>query len=200
MSSGPSKQELEMYWQNSRRYFDELAAHYKQNDPQYYKEFIEPFYTNPFQGSSQTTRSSGSSAKPILAVIVAVMLLFVGIGAAAIYFFMSNDSGKKQQEEYTKQLEKDLQKEDTKIKEPGKEEQKLQEELNKTKEPPTETPSDDPSELSPEDNFIIGSKYISEKKYDKAEYHLKKIKKGDKYHEQAQQLLENMHFLRQYNK
>src|SRR5690349_21552832 len=112
MASGPSKQELEMYWQNSRQYFDELAAHYKQNDPQYYKEYIEPFCTNPFRGSSQTTKSSGSSAKPVLVVILAVMILFVGIGAVAVYFFMSKDPGKKQQEEYSKRLEKELQ-EDT---------------------------------------------------------------------------------------
>ena len=52
----------------------------------------------------------------------------------------------------------------------------------------------------PDDDFILGSKYISEKDYDKAEEHLKKIKPGSKNYEQAQQLLESIKYLRKYDK
>src|SRR5687768_16989476 len=112
MPNGPSKQELEMYWQNSRQYFDELATHYKQADPQYYKEYIEPFYTNPFRGSTQTAKTPGSSTKPILIVVVALVLLFGGLGSAAVFYFLSQDSGTKQKEKYTKQVEEELKKDE----------------------------------------------------------------------------------------
>ncbi|HJY62739.1 MAG TPA: hypothetical protein VJ455_01180 [Ignavibacteria bacterium] len=52
----------------------------------------------------------------------------------------------------------------------------------------------------PDDDFILGSKYIAEKDYDKAEEHLKKIKPGSKNYEQAQQLLESIKYLRKYDK
>jgi hypothetical protein len=198
MPNGPSKQELEMYWQNSRQYFDELAAHYKKADPQYYKEYIEPFYTNPFAAASSGGKQKTGGGKAAI-LIVAVLVLMFGVVAAAglIFYFGSQDSGTKEKDKYTKQVEEELKKDENIRKELEKEGLKLEEDVKKKNE---EHSTEDPSELSPEDNFIIGSKYISEKKYDKAEYHLKKIKKGDKYYEQAQQLLENMSLLRKYNK
>lgn len=185
MPNGPSKQELEMYWQNSRQYFDELAAHYKNADPQYYKEFIEPFYTNPFANVSGQKQSSGSSAKPILILAVFIVLAFGGLAAFGIIYFASKESGSKEIEKLFESTE-----------EP---EVKPLEEKS-TREKTSKEDSTDPSELSSEDNFIIGSKYLGEKKYDKAEYHLKKVKPRDKYYKQSQQLLESMKFLRQYDK
>ncbi len=187
MPSGPSKQELEMYWQNSRQYFDELAVHYKQADPQYYKEYIEPFYTNPFANVQGQKQGARSSAKPILIFVVLMVLAFGGVAAFGIIYFVSKNPD-------TKDIEKLFEQTDKKEVKP-KEENNQQEEISKEDETST-----DPSELSSEDNFIIGSKYIGEKKYDKAEYHLKKIKPGQKYYKESQQLLQNMKFLRQYDK
>ena len=59
---------------------------------------------------------------------------------------------------------------------------------------------DDNSSLSSDDHFIIGSKKIGEKDYDKAEYHLKQVKPGTQYYEQSKQLLESLKFLRKYDK
>ena len=196
MTSGPSKQELEMYWQNSRQYFDELAVHYKNADPQYYKEYIEPFYTNPFANMSSGKRqSSGGSSKAALIVVLAMVMLIGTISAVLFIYLGSQDTGSKELEKVMKQLEDDkktTQQETTKpeVKEKNKGDVKEEE----TVEP------EDPLEMSSEDNFIIGSKYLGEKKYDKAEYHLKKIKPGQKYYKESQQLLQNMKFLRQYDK
>src|SRR5688572_18103773 len=98
MAAGPSKEELEMYWQNSRQYFDELARHYQQADPAYYKEFIQPFYSNPFrsQGGSQpqsfsdciyTSPRKKSSGSRIAALGAMAVLAAVG---AAVYLIMGS--------------------------------------------------------------------------------------------------------------
>jgi hypothetical protein len=188
MSNGPSKQDLEMYWQSSRQYFDELAKYYQQSDPEYYKEYILPFYNNPFrsQGESPagTTRRS-SGARP-LAVIAAMLVLLIAGAAAFVFVYIGSENTDKEVE---KLFNSGDDKQDVKARD--KDDEKSDDQKN------TET---DINELSPEDNFIIGSKYLGEKKYDKAEYHLKKIKPGDKYYEQSQQLLKNMKFIRKYNK
>jgi hypothetical protein len=185
MPSGPSKQELEMYWQNSRQYFDELAAHYKQADPRYYKEYIEPFYTNPFANVHAQRQNSSSSAKPILIIVAFLVFAFGGLAAFGIIYFTSQQPDSKEIEKLFESTDK----QEIKPKEEKSQQEKAIEEDNS-----------DPSELSPEDNFIIGSKYLGEKKYDKAEYHLRKVKPGEKYYKESQQLLESMKYLRQYNK
>lgn len=194
MATGPSKQELEMYWQNSRQYFDELAKHYKQADPQYYKEYIEPFYSNPFRGTYESKQSRGGAGK---AIIVIVALLVLGIAGAAsfmIFYLGNDDTGSKELEKIIKDIDsekKTVDKETTTEKEST--------DNNDVNKKPTENETD-PDERSDQDHFIEASKKISEKDYDKAEYHLKKVKKGSEYYEQAQQMLKNMKFLRQYNK
>ena len=186
MTGGPSKQELEMYWQNSRQYFDELAKHYQTADPDYYREFIKPFYDNPFRsaGTNQTGKSSGSGK----AVIAAIFLfLIIGIAGAAVFLFFSNsDSVTKKVEEITGTKE-------TTEKPSINEKENIKDES----EPEAENNNE---ELSGEDNYIIGAKYISEKKYDKAAWHLKQIKKGDKRYKEAQQLLESIKYLKKYDK
>ncbi|MBZ0203763.1 MAG: hypothetical protein K8I03_12165 [Ignavibacteria bacterium] len=179
MAGGPSKQELEMYWQNSRQYFDELAKHYQQADPGYYKEFIQPFYNNPFRTTVSSTGSKGNPAAKI--ILVAVLLMLIVAGAGVFFFFVKSDSIMPEFEKKT---------EDVKSTErPTKEIEKVE---------PTDPEEID--DMSSEDHFIIGSKKIGEKDYDRAEYHLKKVKPGDKYYEQSKQLLESMKFLRKYSK
>ena len=187
MTGGPSKQELEMYWQNSRQYFDELARHYQTADPEYYREFIKPFYDNPFRssGATQSGKSSGGGKMVFLAVF---LLLVVGIAGAAAFLFFSSSSDpiSKKVEEITGGYE-------VTEKPPVKEKESTVNE----EQPEEELPD---GELSGEDNYIIGAKYIAEKKYDKAAWHLKQIKKGDKRYKEAQQLLESIKYLKKYNK
>ena len=186
MTGGPSKQELEMYWQNSRQYFDELARHYQTADPEYYREFIKPFYDNPFRsaGTGQSGKSSGGGKVIIVAVF---FLVFIGVLAAGIFFFMSSsDSVTKKVEEITGEYEV--------VEEPPVKEKDT---TNDETVPEEELPE---GELSGEDNYIIGAKYIAEKKYDKAAWHLKQIKKGDKRYKEAQQLLESIKYLKKFNK
>ncbi len=182
MATGPSKQELEMYWQNSRQYFDELAKYYQTSDPDYYREYIKPFYDNPFSSTySGNNQSSGSSGKVIFVAVF--LFIFIGLLSVGVFFFIS----KEKVEEITvnkKVTEKPSNGED-----------------NKNNSVNENAPAEeDASELSGEDNYIIGAKYIGEKKYDKAEYHLKIINRGDKRYKEAQQLLESIKYLKKYDK
>lgn len=196
MATGPSKEDLETYWQSSRQYFDELARHYQTADPEYYKEFIKPFYDNPFRsvGSSRQGKSGSGSAKVM--VIAVFLLVLIGALSAGLFFIMgSSESVKEKVEELTS--DKDVTEQKT-----TKEKKITRYETGTTEEPPGPDNNTEGSteELSGEDNFIIGAKYLAEKKYDKAAWHLKQIKKGDKRYKEAQQLLESIKYLKKYDK
>jgi hypothetical protein len=81
---GPSKEELAKYFKNNRKYFDELANHYKQYDPAYYNQFIAPFYSNPFAFSGRKGR------RPAIAILAA--MLSISISAAVIFFTVRQSS------------------------------------------------------------------------------------------------------------
>ncbi len=192
MATGPSKEDLETYWQSSRQYFDELARHYQTADPEYYREFIKPYYDNPFRSisSGQPGKSGGGGGKVI--VIAVFLLVLIGGLSAALFFIMGNsESVKEKVEELTSDKEVSEQK-------TTKEKKITREETGVTEESPVT--EENPEELSGEDNYIIGAKYIAEKKYDKAAWHLKQIKKEDKRYKEAQQLLESIKYLKKYNK
>ncbi len=187
MAGGPSKEELQMYWQNSRQYFDELANHYRQADPEYYRAHIQPFYDNPF-ANVQRGKQPGGGAK-ILPVFVFLLVLAIGAAGAAYFIFRDDLSTE------TKKLEKIIGSDDEqKVREiePGTEKEK--------KELKTPDEEEDSDGMTSDDHFIVGSKKIAEQDYDKAEYHLKKVKPGTEYYEQSKELLKNMKYLRKYRK
>lgn len=194
MASGPSKKELEMYWNNSRQYFDELAKHYQETDPQYYKQNILPFYNNPFQNtySAQNKRSGSKTAALFVAIAV---LVIIGVGAAGL-FFVLRDSSTEFIEEQTKKVEESITGKDSKEFETIEKDPKSNTRDSKE----TVVDEEDDEGMGSEDHFIVGSKKIAEKDYDKAEYHLKKVKKGTQYYEQSQELLKNMKYLRRFAK
>jgi hypothetical protein len=179
MAAGPSKEELEMYWQNSRQYFDELAKHYQQADPAYYKEFIQPFYSNPFrsQGGSQpqsfsdgiydTSLPKKKSGGARIAALGAMAVL--AAAGAAVYLIMGNTG----EEIPMKKLENTRQEvaADTSGV-PKVEEPKLIEQGQ---------------ESSPD--FIMGEKLYKEKNYDMAEKMLRRVPRSSKDYGKAINLL-----------
>ncbi len=194
MATGPSKEDLETYWQSSRQYFDELARHYQTADPEYYKEFIKPFYDNPFRSVSSGRQGKSGGGKVI--VVAVFLLVFIGALSAGLFLYLgSSESINEKVEELTSDKNVTEQK-TTKEKKITREETGITEEPTETE----ETTGENTEELSGEDNYIIGAKYIAEKKYDKAAWHLKQIKKGDKRYKEAQQLLESIKYLKRFNK
>jgi hypothetical protein len=188
MAGGPSKEELQMYWQNSRQYFDELANHYRQADPEYYRTNIQPFYDNPFANIPSNKRSGSGGAR---LAVVAVALLVLVAGAGGVFFLVFQSEIKTE----TDKLEKKLESGDEKnIKEKDPAIEKEFGELN------TPAEEEDTDGMNSDDHFIVGSKKIADKDYDKAEYHLKKVKPGSQYYKQAKELLKNLSLLRKYDK
>ena len=51
-----------------------------------------------------------------------------------------------------------------------------------------------------ESHYIQGLTYLSQKKYEEAEYHLKQITKDDPDYQSAQQVLESIKYLKKYDK
>jgi len=106
MASGPSKEELEIYWKQSRQYFDELASYYRTADPQYYNDYIAPFYNNPFTN----IQGRKGSSSPLPVVFASIALLITGLIAGAVFFILQVKEEKTIQKEspkIEKQIEKD---------------------------------------------------------------------------------------------
>lgn len=175
MSSGPSKQELEMYWKNSRQYFDELANHYRQTDPEYYQKYIAPFYANPFVSQPQTfgmQQNPGSSGgSKLFSVMIALVLLIAGIGAAAYFMIRSENYSEEQSRSVEKETQQQKQNIDPKP------------EINKTE------PEENPAPVEPSAEYEKGIEYFSKKEFDKAEDHLKKVPADDPNYNNAQRML-----------
>lgn len=180
MSSGPSKQELDMYWKNSRQYFDELAKHYRETDPEYYNKYIAPYYANPFvsqpQFQTQSYGKQGSTAagggSKLFSVMIALVLLVAGMGAAA-YFIMRSEN---YSNEHNRQIEKQTEQQKQNI-EPVPE-------INKT------APEETPTTIEPSKEYQKGFEYFSKKEFDKAEEHLKKVSPDDPNYKNARKFLQ----------
>lgn len=192
MANGPSKEDLEMYWQNSRQYFDELANHYRQADPDYYNKFIKPFYDNPFrtagsQYNSANRTSGGGGAKVI--IVAFVMLAVIGIAGAAIFFLLYS-SGPDVKEKFEK----------ISGEEKNGEEKTVTKENTNGVDPVEPAPEENPGDLSDQDKLILGAQYIGQEKYDKAAYYLKQIPPESKHYKDAQQMLKSIQLIKKTKK
>ena len=170
MASGPSKQELEMYWQSSRQYFDELAEHYKKNDPAYYNEFIQPFYSNPFRTGGETSsgKRSGCAGRSIL---LSAVMMFIAVGGAAV-FFLINESDDRSSDK----------KKDTEYRRDTKEEMITKDSISGV-EPVEET------EPETSIHYRRGLKLFEQKEYKASERYLKRVPSNDPNYKDAQRML-----------
>jgi hypothetical protein len=82
--SGPSREELENYFKNSRPYFDELAKHYYEADREYYDKYIAPFY------SSFSAFTSGSKTGKRTTASLAIAALLVALAAGFAVFLIAD--------------------------------------------------------------------------------------------------------------
>ena len=96
MPQGPSKEELEYYFKNSRQYFDELAKQFYDTDREYYDEYIAPFY-NPIIGASR----SGKLPLRIF-LLASIAAIIFGI-AVATFFLMTQEEPTQKESPATKQ-------------------------------------------------------------------------------------------------
>jgi len=161
--SGPSHEELENYYKNSRSYFDELAKHYYETDRAYYNKCIAPFY-GPFSGLVP-----GKKAASRITVLSAMILVAV-IGAAVAFFVaLETDSSKEQ---------KQIENADEKIQ--GNEFEKIN---------ANDTVSGKRKTLS---NYEKGIEYYNLEDYSGAERYFRRVPKSDENYDDAQEKLEEI--------
>lgn len=170
---GPTKEELENYFKNNRKYFDELARNYKVSDPEYYNKFIAPFY-----GYTETV-NAGSKAPQRKVALTAGLAIIVGISAFLMIFFT------KQNEEVEKVITSE------KI-------EKLTQELNSSIDTMTTSSGDmgiktDTLErIKKNYNFNHGKFLFKLRKMEEAEEFLKKVPKNHPDYEQVEYMLKEI--------
>ncbi|MCE1165521.1 MAG: hypothetical protein LWX07_08995 [Bacteroidetes bacterium] len=88
---GPSRENLEKYYLHNRPYFDSLAEKYKNEDPEYYKEYIAPFYENPLKKSASNLK--GCLTAHFIHFIV-ITVISVILSTAGLFFTKNKNGGK----------------------------------------------------------------------------------------------------------
>ena len=97
----PSREQMEYYYDHNRTYFDSMAEHYKDLDPDYYEKVILPVKREaPYRAGYDDNK-----AKKGLFIIAAIMVLIVGLAAAMISFFMMDVDEKNPVDKQLEQLE-----------------------------------------------------------------------------------------------
>jgi hypothetical protein len=173
-ADGPSKEQLEYYFKNSRAYFDELAKQFYETDREYYNKYIAPFYSGPFSGAPLA--GSTSQRKPAFFVVVgALFTLLIGGLVLFINLEQFDDSGNEQKKQVEDTQEKARSKPDERFRSPDSK---------------TETESS---------NYEKGLKFFKQKNYDSAERYFNRVTKDDDNYDDAQNKLEEIKKLREEN-
>lgn len=164
--SGPSREELENYFKNSRSYFDELAKHYYETDREYYNNYIAPFYS-PFAGLVPSRKSAAPR------VIVLLAMVMVAVIGAAVAFFLAVET------------ESEGPKEEKKVEDVRSKPQGDTEKKSSSK----DTAS---ARLKNMSDYERGIEYYEAGDYENAERYLKKVPVTDKNYGDAQQKIVEM--------
>lgn len=164
----PSKEQLDYYFKTSRKYFDELAKHYLINDKEYYNNYIAQYYNNPFVKSGKQI-----NFKVILFTFSAVIFL---VSLATVFILAKN--GVSLKDIFVFENEPD----ETEI-------MYETEKITERKVPQTDEKFDTLAISYLKNDLEKGSYYYGVKKYDKAEFYLRRIEKNDNNYLAAQEIL-----------
>jgi uncharacterized membrane-anchored protein YhcB (DUF1043 family) len=170
---GPSKEELEKYFKENRKYFDELAKNYKRSDPEYYKKYIAPLL------GELVDYKFNKKAAPMRAGLIAGIALVFSIGIFFVVFFVKDRSEKKpaitleEIEKLKKEVEVNLDTVNSKILE-------------------TEKLLDTMDTVKKNYDYIHGKFLFKLRKYEEAEEYLKRVPKTHQEYEQVEYMLKEI--------
>lgn len=99
MNTGPSKEQIEVFYRTSRKYFDELAKQYYEKDREFYNKYFAPYYSNPLLAARRKT-SAGK-----IVVVVSLVSFLVLIAAIGFIFLTIESSENKKEQEINKYIE-----------------------------------------------------------------------------------------------
>lgn len=181
VSGKPSREQLEEHYKTSRKYFDDMAEHYKETDPDYYNSTIVPIirknrYSNA-AGYDETT------AKRSMALTVAAVLVLVGV-AMAVFFIISPDREEPNPVDkmYEQMNEDGTQKAPAPIRE-----------TQRTIEPDPSLQDGTEEGLDGDmSDFDKGVFYYDQAAYGQAASYFGKVKPGDPNYDQAQKYISNI--------
>jgi tetratricopeptide (TPR) repeat protein len=178
MASGPSKEELEYFFKNSRQYFDELAKEYYNSDREYYDKYIAPFY-NPITGKSQHNRL------PLQIILVsAIVSVLFGLGIVT-FFILTMENNTKNPEPESKQVPSN----------------KTEVQPDSSYETTANTIIDTTIEsLKNVSDYQKGLVYYNMKNYEKAEEYFKKVPSSDANYKDARHKINEIRSLNPNNK
>jgi tetratricopeptide (TPR) repeat protein len=168
----PSKEQLQEYYNTSRKYFDELAEHYENTEPEYYRSVILPIKRKGY-----FIGDGNNGGRGIFVVVIAVFLL---VGASVGVFLMLAEPEKTYNpvDEYYEQIEQKS----------GKETR-----TNPVRE--TRTPvNSDGTEKNTDGmtNFEKGEFYYEQQAYNQALEYLKMVSPDDENYAQAQKYIDEI--------
>lgn len=171
----PSREQFEEYYKNSRKYFDEMAEHYKKSDPEYYNSVIAPIIR------SHGHTDDGGARKANVSIILTAFLALMVLGIAMLVFFILTPQ------------EREINPVDMKLKE-------IEQDRNtNTRSPLRETNPDKPDDQTDESTEVNdmttlekGIFYYDQGAYNKAKEYFSQVKQGDPDYESAQKYLKQI--------
>ncbi len=167
-SDGPSKEELDYYYKNSRKYFDELANYYYNADREYYDKFIAPYYST-FATITSPRNSRGS--KPAVIVTLGAAIAALAVAGAVFFLVQTTRDTENEHNDKTEKVEKNAREND---------------EFEKIN---ADTSS---ANVKVQSDYIKGLKFFSQKDYDIAEKYFKKVRETDENYRDAQKKIEEI--------
>jgi len=173
-ADGPSKKELEYYFKNSRKYFDELAKHFYETDRDYYDKYIAPFYS-PF---GSMTPGSKPRNKAALSLVIAGLLVILALGLSIFLI---------------------LEKPDDIDVTPGKKTEEPEENVRRNSEKQEKPSGDKENNVNKQSDYEKGLEFYRQKDYDAAERYFNKVTEDDDNYDDAQKRLEKIKKLRDEN-
>lgn len=175
----PSREQLEEYYKTSRKYFDDMAEHYKESDPDYYNSTIVPIIRK--NKYSDSAGYDEATAKRSMTLTVVAVLVLVGVAMGAFFLISSEREEPNPVDELYEKLNEDgTQKTPAPIRE-----------TQRTIESPND-PSTDGTEEGVDGSMTDYDKgvfYYEQEAYDQAMEYFGKVKPGDTYYDHAQKYI-----------
>ncbi|HLT23625.1 MAG TPA: hypothetical protein VK004_00730 [Ignavibacteria bacterium] len=171
-SGKPTREQLEKYYETTRQYFDDLAAHYKETDPEYYKSVVQPV-----QRKGWFSGDDDNSAKRGMILVAVAVFLLVGTSVGVFLLLSAPEDSYNPVDEYYKQQQQQNSTNPDQRRTP----------LRETRSPVnTESGNDGTEGMS---NFEKGEFYYEQQAYNQALEYLGQVTPGDENYDRAQKYI-----------
>ena len=178
ISGKPSREQLEEHYKTSRKYFDDMAEHYKETDRDYYNSTIAPIIRK--NRYSNAAGYNEMTAKRSMALTVVAVLVLLGVSMGVFFILSTSREEPNPVDELYEQMNEDgTQKAPAPVRETQRTIEPDPSLQDGTEEGLDDTMSD----------FGKGVFYYDQAAYDQAASYFGKVKPGDPDYDQAQKYI-----------